>query len=152
MLEKFSYENRAESRPGWLPLAFHEAGVAWDVIFGVFDELLTAKVSLPSFLLFLSFALLELTVQLVLHSQVPPWHTPAGLTFLASDAAVLLETWLAESSSSHVASPYAVASSFPATEVDTAVGKWLMGLASASSAAGVVAKLQEVQREVRRRY
>lgn len=45
MLEKFSYENRAEGRPGWVPLAFHEAGVAWDVIFGVFDELLTAKVS-----------------------------------------------------------------------------------------------------------
>jgi nuclear pore complex protein Nup155 len=45
-----------------------------------------------------------------------------------------------------------VSSSFPATEVETAIGKWLMGLASVKGAASVVARLNEVQREVRRRF
>lgn len=45
MLEKFSYEHRAGNRPGWVPVAFHDAGVPWHVIFSVFDEMLTAKVS-----------------------------------------------------------------------------------------------------------
>lgn len=151
MLEKFSYENRAEGRPGWAPLAFHEAGVPWDVIFSVYDELLTAKVSFPSS----SPAPSRLNSPAnssSLPKQVPPWHNPAGLTFLATDAVVLLETWLGEASSMHVSSPYAVASSFPATEVDTAVGKWLMGLASANGAGSVVARLNECQREVRRRF
>lgn len=45
MLEKFSYERRAGNRPGWVPVALHDAGVPWDSIFAVFDEMLTAKVS-----------------------------------------------------------------------------------------------------------
>lgn len=48
MLEKYSYENRNEMdvRAGWVPLAFREAGVPWEAIFSVFDELFTAKASL----------------------------------------------------------------------------------------------------------
>lgn len=44
ILEKYSYENRPDVRAGWLPLAFHEAGVPWEAIFLVFDELFTTKV------------------------------------------------------------------------------------------------------------
>lgn len=87
--------------------------------------------------------------------QVPPWHTSSGLIALASDAAVMLEAWLADTTLMQVsASPFGVspALSFPATEVDTAVGKWLMGLASAKGAETITSRLQDVQRQVRRRY
>lgn len=151
MLEKFSYEHRAEGRPGWVPLAFHEAGTPWEPIFAVFDELLMAKVR--------SSLLHTLAQRAPAYSppatvQVPPWHNPAGLTFLAADAAELLSTWLSEASSMHLGHfPSSSATdAFPATEVDTAVGKWLMGLASEQVAKAVTSKLQEVQREVRRRF
>lgn len=144
MLEKFSYEHRARSRPGWVPTAFHEAGVPWDVIFSVFDEMMTAKVR-P---VVLPLPLAPDNYRL----QVPPWHNPAGLLFLTHDLVVLLETWLAEYSSIHTSSPYSVASAFPASDVETSVGKALMSLASAKGAADLTARLHEVQRELRRRF
>jgi hypothetical protein len=44
LLEKFSYERQAEARPGWVALAIHDAGVPFEAIFAVYDELFTAKV------------------------------------------------------------------------------------------------------------
>jgi hypothetical protein len=45
MFEKYSYENRNEAVVGWVPVSLHAAGVPWDKIFDVFDELFTARVS-----------------------------------------------------------------------------------------------------------
>ncbi|GAA6024169.1 hypothetical protein JCM10207_005590 [Rhodosporidiobolus poonsookiae] len=122
LLERFSYDRKAEARPGWVAFAIRDAGVPYEALFAVFDELMTAK--------------------------VPPWHTSAGLTFLAADTTELLTSWLAEASSA----PSSLARSFPATEVESAIARYLMSLQSAASAGPVVAKLQELQRTVRRRY
>ncbi|GAA5823999.1 hypothetical protein JCM11251_003374 [Rhodosporidiobolus azoricus] len=122
LLERFSYENKAQARPGWVPLAVRDAGVPFEAIFMVFDELMTAK--------------------------VPPWHTSAGLTFLANDATELLSSWLAEAN----AAPSSLARSFPASDVESAIARYLMSLQSATSAGAVVARLQELQRVIRRSY
>ncbi|KAK4050871.1 hypothetical protein OIV83_003293 [Microbotryomycetes sp. JL201] len=129
LFEKLSYETAKGERPGWVPTAMRDAGVPEDILFAAFDELLTAK--------------------------MPPWHTPAGLVALATDATTMLEQWLSNTSTSTLSTSVAngrMLSSFPATEVDTAVGKWLMSLNSTKGAGNVVARLQEVQRNVRRRY
>ncbi|KAM0790881.1 hypothetical protein ACM66B_004721 [Microbotryomycetes sp. NB124-2] len=128
LFEKVSFETARGDRPGWVPMALRDAGVPDDIVFAAFDELLTAK--------------------------MPPWHTPAGLVALASDATTMLEQWL----NNTLTTPFSsiangrTLSQFPATEVDTAVGKWLMSLNSTKGADKVVARLQEVQRVVRRRY
>ncbi|GAA5897156.1 hypothetical protein JCM5296_002241 [Sporobolomyces johnsonii] len=122
LLERFGYERKAESRPGWVALAIREAGVPFEAIFAVFDELMTAK--------------------------IPPWHTAAGLAFLAADVAELLSAWLSEANSASAS----VSRSFPATEVESAIGKYLMSLQSATNAGAIVAKLQDLQRSIRRRY
>ncbi|GAA5858950.1 hypothetical protein JCM8547_007170 [Rhodosporidiobolus lusitaniae] len=122
LLERFSYDRKAESRPGWVAFAIRDAGVPYEAIFAVFDELMTAK--------------------------VPPWHTSAGLAFLASDVAALLSSWLAEAG----AAPSSLSRSFPATEVESAIARYLMSLQSATNAGAVVAKLQELERTIRRRY
>ncbi|GAA6057256.1 hypothetical protein JCM3770_003825 [Rhodotorula araucariae] len=125
LLERFSFERKAEARAGWVALAIRDAGVPFEAIFSVYDELFTAK--------------------------VPPWHTSPGLVFLASDLSVLITSWLAESTSA----PSSVSRTFPATEVETALGRYLMALQSATGAPGAtaaVARLQELQREIRRRY
>ncbi|CEQ42380.1 SPOSA6832_04172, partial [Sporobolomyces salmonicolor] len=122
LLERFGYERKAESRPGWVALAIHEAGVPFEAIFAVFDELMMAK--------------------------IPPWHTATGLAFLAADVAELLSAWLSEANSA----PASASRSFPATEVESAIGKYLMSLQSATNAGAVVAKLQDLQRSIRRRY
>lgn len=131
-----------------MPLALHDAGVPWDAIFTVYDELLSGEVrSLTA-----STRLCDYTDPSPL-SQLPPWNNPTGFTFLATDATVLLESWLIEASSSNSYSIQQTSSSlFPATEVDTALGKWLMSLASVQGATGVVARLNEIHREVRRRF
>ncbi|BGP18726.1 hypothetical protein JCM10213_009205 [Rhodosporidiobolus nylandii] len=122
LLERFSYENKAEARPGWVALAIRDAGVPYEAIFAVFDELMTAK--------------------------VPPWHTSAGITFLAADVVELLAAWLSEAN----AAPSSLSRSFPATEVESATARYLMSLQSSTNAGAVVAKLQELQRTIRRRY
>lgn len=45
MFEKYSYENKEDVTVGWVPLSLHSAGVPWEAIFLVFDEMFTAKVS-----------------------------------------------------------------------------------------------------------
>ncbi|GJN92310.1 hypothetical protein Rhopal_005340-T1 [Rhodotorula paludigena] len=122
LLERFSFDRKAEARPGWVALAIRDAGVPFEAIFAVYDELFTAK--------------------------VPPWHTSAGLLFLATDLVALLEAWLAESSSA----PSSHARGFPATEVESALGRYLMALQSATGAQATVGRLQDLQRTIRRRY
>ncbi|GEM10376.1 nuclear pore complex protein Nup155 [Rhodotorula toruloides] len=122
LLEKFSYGRQGDARPGWVAHAIHDAGVPFEAIFAVYDELFTAK--------------------------IPPWHTSAGLTFLASDIVELLSSWLAEASSA----PTTVSRAFPATDVESAIGRYLMGLQSASNAGAVVTRLQEMSRAIRRRW
>lgn len=85
--------------------------------------------------------------------QVPPWHSNAALAYLAADLTTLLESWLAETTSSHVSSsPYSVSTTFPATQVDTAIGKYLMVLTTTGGAAQLVARLQDVQRVIRKQW
>ncbi|SGY61158.1 BQ5605_C007g04532 [Microbotryum silenes-dioicae] len=133
MFERFSYDNKLASRAGWVPLAFRDAGVPPSTIFATYDELISAK--------------------------VPPWHTSQGLLFLITSATVFLENWLQETTHNPVGSTSMRRDTitddcflFPAAEVTTAVGKWLMGLGSVASAKDVVARLNEVQREIRRRF
>ena len=86
----------------------------------------------------------------MLAPQLPPWHTSPGQVFLIADVAVLVETWLAESSSASSS----VARSFPATAIETSLGRILLGLRAGSGvpgAAGVTSKLQELVWAVRRR-
>ncbi|GAA5916370.1 hypothetical protein JCM8208_003413, partial [Rhodotorula glutinis] len=81
---------------------------------------------------------------------LPPWHTSPGQVFLIADAVVLAETWLAESSSASSS----VSRSFPATAVETSLGRMLLGLQAGSNvpnASTVISSLQELQWEVRRR-
>lgn len=80
--------------------------------------------------------------------QIPPWHTSAGLVFLAADIVDLLSTWLAEASSA----PSSISRAFPATDVETAIGRYLMGLQSAPNAGALVTRLQDMQRTIRRKY
>ncbi|SCV71463.1 BQ2448_3051 [Microbotryum intermedium] len=132
MFERFSYDNKLASRAGWVPLAFRDAGIPSQTIFATYDELISAK--------------------------VPPWHTSQGLLFLITSATVLLEHWLQESTNSIKASSSTSmrrddeSTLFPAADVTTAVGKWLMALGSVAGAKDMVARLNEVQREIRRRF
>ncbi|KAK4336201.1 Nucleoporin NUP157 [Rhodotorula toruloides] len=143
LLEKFSYERQGDARPGWVPLAIHDAGVPFEAIFAVYDELFIAKARRHSFL---SLSHAHLLIRCA--AQIPPWHTSAGLTFLASDIVELLSSWLAEASSA----PTTVSRAFPATDVESAIGRYLMGLQSASNAGAVVTRLQEMSRAIRRRW
>lgn len=139
MLERYSWENRNEVdvRAGWVPLAFRDAGAPWESVFVVFDELFTNKVRISSFCAPLTAL------------QVSPFHTTAALAFLATDLTVLLSSWLDESSHASNYSGYI----FPATEVDNAVGKYLMMLNTLGGEGGDAGrKLIEVQREIRRRF
>lgn len=154
MFEKYSFENRSETTAGWLPLTFHSAGIPWESIFVVFDELFTAKVGwVTLFSTPPTFAQLLLT-HLRIHAstlpQVPPWQTKAAFTFLLVDLTELLAAWLSDSSphrTSQTSSP------FPATEIDVAIGKYLMTLSTVGGGVeDTVARLQEIQREIRRRF
>ncbi|KAG0656686.1 hypothetical protein C6P46_006988 [Rhodotorula mucilaginosa] len=122
LLERFSLDHKEEAQPGWVAHAIRDAGVPFEAIFPVFDELFTAK--------------------------IPPWHTSSGLVFLAADIVELLSTWLAEASSA----PSSLTRAFPATEVESAIGRYLMGLQSATNAGTLVTKLQDMQRGIRRKY
>ncbi|KAI5478404.1 nuclear pore complex protein Nup155 [Pseudohyphozyma bogoriensis] len=126
MLEKYSYDNKADMQPGWVPLSFREAGVPWRAVFASFDELFTSK--------------------------LPPWHTNAALVFLATDITCLLEAWLTDAASTHSPLLYSNENSLPAADVDSAVGRYLMALNSAAGGGDVVKRLTEVQREIRRRF
>ena len=50
LLERFSYERKSEARAGWVALAIRDAGVPFEAIFAVFEELIATKVR-PSFAL-----------------------------------------------------------------------------------------------------
>lgn len=78
--------------------------------------------------------------------QIPPFQSKAAIHFLASDITALLSAWLSEPAPTSASSAH-----FPATEVDTAIGKYLMSLSTAG-AESTVARLQELQREIRRRF
>ncbi|KAM0752957.1 nucleoporin-domain-containing protein [Meredithblackwellia eburnea MCA 4105] len=73
VLEKLSLENQGQMGSGWVPQALHDAGVPWELVFDVFDDLFTAK--------------------------NPPWHTNAASVFLADDIAALLKAWLEDADS-----------------------------------------------------
>ncbi|GAA5993501.1 hypothetical protein JCM10908_000619 [Rhodotorula pacifica] len=122
LLERFSLEHKEEAQPGWVVHAIRDAGVPFEAIFPVFDELFTAK--------------------------IPPWHTSSGLVFLAADIVELLTSWLAEASSA----PSSLSRAFPATDVESAIGRYLMGLQSTANAVALVTRLQDMQRGIRRKY
>lgn len=44
LLERFSLDHKEEAQPGWVAHAIRDAGVPFEAIFPVFDELFTAKV------------------------------------------------------------------------------------------------------------
>lgn len=46
LLERFSLDHKEEAQPGWVAHAIRDAGVPFEAIFPVFDELFTAKVRL----------------------------------------------------------------------------------------------------------
>lgn len=150
MLMKYSYENRSSVLVGWLPSAFHEAGISWEAIFDALDDLFVSKVRfLPSCpLLLCNHSLARSTL------QIPPWHTTASQTYLVSELTYLLESWLAESESRSGAGGGGL--KFPATKVDSGVGKYLMLLQVGTSADkerdGVKERLQSVQRVIRARF
>ncbi|GAA5951998.1 hypothetical protein JCM3765_005163 [Sporobolomyces pararoseus] len=122
LLERFSYERKAEARPGWAALSLREGGAPFEPIFACYDELLTAK--------------------------IPPWHTSAGLAFLASSVAELISAWLEEARSA----PTSLSRSFPATEVESALSRYQMALQSIPAAASTSQKLADLQRSIRRSY
>ncbi|GAA6061215.1 hypothetical protein JCM10212_001536 [Sporobolomyces blumeae] len=122
LLERFSYEQKAEARPGWVALALHEGGALYESIFACYDELLTAK--------------------------IPPWHTSAGLAFLAASVAELVAGWLKEANSA----PTALSRSFPATEVESALSRYQMALQATPAASGTLSKFADLQRQIRRSF
>lgn len=122
--------------------AIRDAGVPFEAIFPVFDELFTAKVC-P-----LDADRQQVTELTRCRPQIPPWHTSSGLVFLATDIVELLTTWLAEAASA----PSSLTRAFPATEVESAIGRYLMGLQSTTNAGALVTRLQDMQRAIRRKY
>jgi nuclear pore complex protein Nup155 len=67
-----------------------------------------------------------------------------------ADIAELIASWLVDASPQHAQSN---TPAFPATEVDTAIGKYLMALGTVPNGAeGTVGKLQDLQREIRRKF
>jgi hypothetical protein len=70
-LEKYALDQRASSRPGWVPFMMKQAGVEWERIFDIFYVLFEEKMA--------------------------PWHNEAALTFLVSDIGSLLSEWSASS-------------------------------------------------------
>ncbi|GAA5938722.1 uncharacterized protein JCM15063_004847 [Sporobolomyces koalae] len=123
LLERFSYERKADARTGWVPLALREGGASFEAMFHIYDELLTAK--------------------------IPPWHTSAGLAFLAASVAELVSSWLEEARSAPISLSR---SAFPATEVESALSRYQMALQSAPNAAATSQKLADLQRSIRRSY
>ena len=118
-----------------MPSSFHAAGVPYLTLLKLYDELLTAR--------------------------TPPWQTPRGLAALAVNATCMLEDWFKASSASLLSGGAGGAGgAFPATEVESRIGKWLMALGQGGGGGGaaaegtreVVARLEAVQRQVRRQF
>ncbi|GAA5918079.1 hypothetical protein JCM8208_001213, partial [Rhodotorula glutinis] len=43
LLERFSFERKSDARPGWVALAIRDAGVPFEAIYSVYEELIVAK-------------------------------------------------------------------------------------------------------------
>ena len=128
LLERYSLTHGADARAGWVPLALRAAGVAFEAVFAAFEELLA--------------------------SRVPPFHTPAAGVFLAADLVSMLEAWLAEDARNvgYGGGGAGQQGGLPAGQVDGLVSKVVVAIAGAEGGEAVRRRLEDVQREVRRRF
>ena len=109
----------------WVPISLRDGGVPYDVLFAIYDDLF--------------------------HSRIPPFDSQASAAQLLPALISIVSSWLKEIS----VQGYSAGNSyevFPATEVEAAVGRFLADVPSGDNFSEVRERLQDINREIRRRF
>lgn len=149
LLERFSLdhtEGRSASQvleDAWVPNAFHDGGIPWEVIFEAYDEIIDISVSLHTF-----FGMIHSHPDTVSSAQQTPWHDRQNLSFLLAAAANIVSSWLQELSLSGGTSS-SRQGAFPANNVSRSVERFI-DLASADKE--VRQKLQTLASDIHAQF
>ena len=131
-LEKYNMDRQGTRQPAslsgtdaWVPISLRDGGIPYDVLFAIYDDLF--------------------------HSRIPPYDTQAAAAQLLPALISILSSWLKEVS----VQGYSAGNSyevFPANEVEAAVGRYLADVPSSDAYGDVRDRLQDINRDIRRRF
>lgn len=131
-LEKYNLDRQGGRPPtspvgtdAWLPISLRNGGVTYDVLFAIYDDLF--------------------------QSRIPPFDTQASAAQLLPAIISILSSWLKEVTVQgfSAGNAYEV---FPANEIEVAIGRYLADAPSSDGYRDVRECLQDINREIRRRF